>query len=35
MGRHSRDVAGLLGPGRREEVARAEDIVPLESGEER
>jgi len=29
MGRHSRDVQTLLGSGRREEVARAEDIVAL------
>lgn len=29
MGHHSRDVEAILGPGRRDEVARAEDIVPL------
>ncbi|MCK5735570.1 MAG: glutamate 5-kinase, partial [Spirochaetaceae bacterium] len=29
MGRHSRDVQTILGKGRREEVARAEDIVAL------
>jgi len=29
MGRHSREVQTLLGTGRREEVARAEDIVAL------
>jgi len=29
MGHHSSDVETILGPGRREEVARAEDIVPL------
>jgi glutamate 5-kinase len=32
MGRHTRDVAGILGPGRRNEVAIAEDIVPLNTG---
>ena len=31
MGRHSREIAKLIGKGRREEVARAEDIVPLEN----
>ncbi len=29
MGHHSREVQTLLGPGRKEEVARAEDIVAL------
>ena len=29
MGRHSRDIKTLLGPGRKEEIARAEDIVPM------
>jgi glutamate 5-kinase len=29
MGRHSRDITAILGPGRRDEVARAEDIVPV------
>lgn len=29
MGRHSREIAGLLGTGRRSEVIRAEDIIPL------
>jgi glutamate 5-kinase len=29
MGRHSRDIKEVLGSGRREEVARAEDIVAL------
>ncbi len=33
MGRHSRDIPTLLGPGRREEVVRAEDIVSVKNGE--
>ena len=33
MGRHSREIGAILGPGHKEEVARAEDIVSIPNGE--